>query len=368
LQNKIYKRCRWQYFGSILTIKFIRMKKYIVVLLHLGYWFMYSFMVLVILEAFYRGKTPSLNEAIYSPAVLINILLAFLPALIGFYFFYTILFEKFLSKEKFLSFLLAVLLISEIAPIIAEISAYAIFNGVLKNVQNIRFLNPALSLVTLVSGTIGLVMKGFIRWYGDIKIKVELNKKNYETELALMKAQINPHFLFNTINNIDVLIQKDPSKASEYLNKLSDIMRFMLYETKSEKITLVKELSYIEKYIELQKIRTTNVNYVKYEVKGNAGNLLIEPMLFIPFIENAFKHSENKRIENAIKICFVIEKDKIKFECENAYVEDKQLKLEHSGLGNELIDRRLVLLYPGRHTFEVINKDGIYNVNVLISL
>jgi two-component system LytT family sensor kinase len=213
-----------------------------------------------------------------------------------------------------------------------------------------------------------LVMKGFITWYGDIKVKVELNKKNYEMELALMKAQINPHFLFNTINNIDMLIQKDAVKASEYLNKLSDIMRFMLYETKTEKIALEKELSYIEKYVELQKIRTTNLNYVKYEVKGSAGNLLIEPMLFIPFIENAFKHAENKKVENAIKVAFVIEKDKIQFECENAYSLDTQLKPEHSGLGNELIQRRLVLLYPNRHTFEVENKNGIYKVNLLLSL
>ncbi len=230
------------------------------------------------------------------------------------------------------------------------------------------FSGLLISFIGLVNGIMGLVMKGFITWYNDIKIKTELNKKNYEMELALMKAQINPHFLFNTINNIDVLIQKDATKASEYLNKLSDIMRFMLYETKTEKIALEKELSYIKKYVELQKIRTTNHNYVKFEVKGSAGDLLIEPMLFIPFIENAFKHAENKKVENAIKISFIIEKDKIKFECENAYSLDTQLKPENSGLGNELIQRRLVLLYPNRHTFEVVNKNGTYKVNLLLSL
>lgn len=151
-------------------------------------------------------------------------------------------------------------------------------------------------------------MKGFITWYNDIKTKVELTKKNYEMEIALMKAQINPHFLFNTINNIDGLIQEDSDKASEYLNKLSDIMRFMLYETKTEKIYLAKELAYIGKYIELQKIGTSNPGYVKYEVQGEPANLLVEPMLFIPFIENAFKHTDDKRVENAIKIRFVKER------------------------------------------------------------
>jgi two-component system LytT family sensor kinase len=149
---------------------------------------------------------------------------------------------------------------------------------------------------------------------------------------------------------------------------LSDIMRFTLYETKAEKIPLSKELSYIKKYIELQKIRTSNESFIKYVVNGEPNNLLIEPMLFIPFIENAFKHAENKKVENAIKISFAIEKDKIKFECENAYSVNTQLKPEHSGLGNDLIQRRLALLYPNKHTFEVINKSNIYKVNLVLSL
>ena len=91
-------------------------------------------------------------------------------------------------------------------------------------------------------------------------------------------------------------------------------------------------------------------------------------MLFIPFIENAFKHSENKKVENAIEIYFLIEKDKIQFECKNAYSIDSQLKTEYSGIGNELIQKRLALLYPNKHTFEVVNKDGIYKVNLLLSL
>ncbi len=119
-------------------------------------------------------------------------------------------------------------------------------------------------------------------------------------ELALVKSQINPHFLFNTINNIDVLISKDAERASAYLNKLSDIMRFMLYETKPAKIPLPKELTYIEKFIELQKIRTTNEHYVNYSIKGDTANFMIPPMLLISFIENAFKYADNKKVENAI--------------------------------------------------------------------
>jgi LytS/YehU family sensor histidine kinase len=213
----------------------------------------------------------------------------------------------------------------------------------------------------------GLVLQGFISWYADIKLKEALSKKNHEMELALVKSQINPHFLFNTINNIDVLIQKDAVKASAYLNKLSDIMRFMLYETKTEKIPLAQELEYIEKYIDLQKIRTSNLNYVNYNLQGDAGSLMIAPILFIPFIENAFKHSENKKIDNAININVVIENGKIIFDCENSYSTDTQTKLGHSGLGNELIQKRLNLLYPEKHTLAISDENKIYKVKLIIN-
>ena len=146
------------------------------------------------------------------------------------------------------------------------------------------------------------------------------------------------------------------------------MMRFMLYETNTEKIDLRNELSYIESYIELQKIRTTNGNYVHCEIKGDPHRLQIEPMLFIPFIENAFKHAENKKIDNAVNVSFDIENDKIRFTCENAYSTETHLKPPHSGLGNDLIKRRLALLYPNNHTFMVEDKNGIYKVTLTISL
>ena len=336
------------------------MKKYVIVLLHLSYWLLYLFVVSGLLLVVDHTKID-----VFSPAFVALIV----PAIIGFYAFYLILFEKFLGRKRLAKLVFYGILVSLIVAICTETTFYFIYSlNIFRGVAPVFIALLLVTLVGLLNGILGLVMKGFITWYDDIRVKTELNKKNYEMELALMKAQINPHFLFNTINNIDVLIKKDADKASEYLNKLSDIMRFMLYETKTEKIALEKELSYIEKYLELQKIRTTNPNYVKYEVKGSPGNILIEPMLFIPFIENAFKHAENKKVENAIKICFVIEKDKINFKCENSYLEDSQLKPKHGGLGNDLIQRRLDLLFPNKHTYEVVNNNCIYKVNLLLTL
>jgi len=340
------------------------MKKYIVVLLHTGYWLMY----LVVISMFSLLDTHGAKIEIIHPAFIG----AIIAGCTGFYTFYGILFEKYFAKKKHLKLLLAILLNFLIAPVITEMMLYLIYSFTSLKIQwgvgALFFGGLIISFLNLINGILGLVMKGFISWYEEIKLKEELNKKNYEMELALMKAQINPHFLFNTINNIDGLIKVNIDKASEYLNKLSDIMRFMLYETKTERISLVKELSYIEKYIELQKIRTTNQNFVKYEVDGDPAALEIESMLFIPFIENAFKHTEDKKIENAIKIYFLIEKDKIRFECENKYSEYIQLRPEYGGLGIELIEKRLFLLYKNKHTFKIEKDNGLFKVQLTIPL
>jgi LytS/YehU family sensor histidine kinase len=224
----------------------------------------------------------------------------------------------------------------------------------------------AMSLIALISGILALVLKGFITWVDEIKLKEELKQKNHETEMALVKAQLDPHFLFNTLNNIDVLLIDDATIASTYLNKLSDILRFMLYETKTETILLEKEIEYIEKYIELQKIRTSNLNYINFQVTGSPGIKTIAPMVFIQFIENAFKHTTNKKIDHAINVQIFIEKETIRFICKNKFDSNRKLKLESSGLGNELIQRRLNLIYPEKHTLELINHCNLYTVNLTI--
>ena len=135
-----------------------------------------------------------------------------------------------------------------------------------------------------------------------------------------------------------------------------------LYETKTEKIALSQELNYIDKFIELQKIRTTNEHFINYVVNGDPQNRTIPPMLFIPFIENAFKHAENKKAENAINVHLDIEKYTLTFKCENAFNKNAPVKAEHSGLGGELLKKRLALLYPGKHSLSITNNNELYKV------
>jgi LytS/YehU family sensor histidine kinase len=306
-----------------------------------------------------------------------NILLfAFVPSLLSFYLYYFILFPKYLQQKKFLQSIFVGLLISAGVAVIAYIlHRFLIETGHVVDMDQggkngrstaVRVI-VIMTFIGSVCGVVALVIKGFITWFNEIKLKQALKEKNHEMELALIKSKLDPHLLFNTINNIDALIIKDAVEASNYLNKLSDIMRFMLYETMADKILLSQEIEYIEKYIALQKIRTANVNYIHFTVSGDIGNKFIAPMIFIPFIENAFKHTTNKKLENAITVNILVTDKKIKMVCENKFDSKPKVQPMDSGLGNELIQKRLQLIYPDKHLLEINKNNELYSVHLTIN-
>ncbi|MBF2707859.1 sensor histidine kinase [Flavobacterium soyangense] len=352
------------------------MKKSIVILLHIGFWLCYFLLISIMLAVFYRSSSHAVDQT----ARVLNafqslFLFAFLPSFLTFYACYFIVFTKYLQQKKFILSIVSGIFFSVIASILAYIlMRYFIESGLLIDMDKggIKGRSTAIrtilfmSFIASIAGLAALILKGFITWVQEIKLKEELQQKNHEIEMALIKSQLDPHFLFNTLNNIDVLILKDATEASNYLNKLSDILRFMLYETKTDKIILIKEIEYMEKYIELQKIRTANANYVTFEVIGNPINRAIAPMVFIPFIENAFKHSTNKKIDNAISVQIYINEENIMFVCENKFDSSRKFKQESNGLGNDLIQKRLNLIYPGQHLLELDKQIDVYSVKLAI--
>ncbi len=345
------------------------MRKSVIALLHTGYWILYLLLVSsFVLIIPHEQKTLSwamLGRILFFSPISFFVIL---PGIIGFYTFYLCLFPRYLNRKRLMA-----LALYGIAAGFACASVLLCLSSLLDIVKaeksgewDARIPELVfLSFLVLIHGIIGLVMRGFVTWYAEIKLKEDLNKKHYETELALVKSRLNPHFLFNTINNIDVLIQKDGERASAYLNKLSSIMRFMLYETKAEKIPLTRELACIEEYIDLQKIRTSNADYVQYSREGDAEQVLIPPMLFIPFIENAFKYASPAQAGHAIRIRISITKEQLRFFCENKCCEEPQTN-QQGGLGYELIQKRLLLLYGDRHQLETVNRNGIYQVTLLL--
>lgn len=357
------------------------MKKSFVILLHIGVWLIYFLMVGIVLTVYSRTEVNTINQMARIINALKNILLfAFIPSAGSFYFYYFILFPKYIQQKKYTQALLSGLVISALISILGYIlHRYLIETGQVmdmdeggRNGRSTAF--RAIAVMTffgMICGVVGWILRGFIDWFNEIKLKEVLKDKNHQMEMALVKLQLDPHLLFNTINNIDSLILTDAIAASDYLNKLSDIMRFILYETKTNKILLSKEIEYIEKYIDLQKIRTANKNYVQLNISGQAGNKCIAPMVFIPFIENAFKHTSNKKIENAITVKIFINEYHIQLMCENKIDSRKKTKylIENNligGLGNELIEKRLQLIYNGRHTLETHKTEDLYRINLTI--
>jgi len=352
------------------------MKKSVIVLLHIGFWTCYFMLIAIMLAVYYRsGVNVSNQQGRILNALKSLFLFAFIPSVISYWSYYFLLFPKYLQhKRVFLSVIHGILISTGAALVGYILIRYSIESGHMIDMDDggqhgrstAITVMVAMTLIGLVTGVVALVIKGFITWFNEIKLKKALKEKNHEIEMALIKSKLDPHLLFNTINNIDALIIKDAVEASNYLNKLSDIMRFMLYETMAEKILLSQEIEYIEKYIALQKIRTANINYVHFTVTGIIGSKSIAPMVFIPFIENAFKHTTNKKLENAITINILITDKTIKLVCENKFDSRSSIQQPNSGLGNELIQKRLDLIYPGKHTLEVHKNNELYSVNLTI--
>ena len=301
---------------------------------------------------------------------------AFIPSSVSYWTYYLILFPNYLQHKKLIVSIIHGLLISAGAAVIGYILIrYMIESGNMIDMDAggkrgrstaLRAI-CAMTFIGIISGIVALVIKGFINWFNEKKLKEALKERNHEIELALIKSKLDPHLLFNTINNIDALILKDAVEASNYLNKLSDIMRFMLYETMGDKILLSQEIEYIEKYIALQKIRTANVNYIHFTVSGDVGNKTIAPMIFIPFLENAFKHTTNKKLENAITLNILITESLIKMVCENKYDPKPKVQSIDSGLGNELMQKRLELIYADKHLLEINKNNEVYSVHLTLS-
>ena len=342
------------------------MKKAVVAFLHGGYWLIYLTLLALILGIIcIQTRTTSFNLSSLFPLLVLCVA----PNLISFYSFYLWLFPKFLARRKIpalVAFGVLVCFVAALSGVLLALVFFGFEQAIFADAREFSFLAASLFVIAAIHGAVALVVRGFVEWFEEIKLKEELARKNFETEIALVKSQINPHFLFNTLNNIDVLISKDQAKASEYLNKLSGILRYMVYETRAEKIPLAKELDYIEKYLELEKIRTANPDYIRFQTTGEADGFLIAPMILFPFVENAFKHTENKKNSNSIRIRVSMEKDKLVFECGNSYQTNSKAKQDFGGLGNELIRKRLALLYPKKHFLEIADADEIYQVKLTL--
>lgn len=278
-----------------------------------------------------------------------------------FYLYYLIFLPNILRRKNAWS--LAV-------PIAFVIAFPLIFNGILSffvldvlfNPWNSLGVTYLISLFFAASGTFFRVLENWL-------ITQKRAEQNLQSELELLRNQVNPHFLFNTLNNIDSLIKRNVDQASESLLKLSDILRYMIYECNVDETDLVREIRHIGSYIDLQRMQYANHDLVVFSVHGNIEELRIAPMLFIPFVENAFKHCNRKQIPQAIKVAFNVADNKVHFVCENLFDPmRKTTKDSASGIGLSTVKRRLELIYPGRHQLQITEDNTTFKVELTIDI
>lgn len=184
------------------------------------------------------------------------------------------------------------------------------------------------------------------------------------TELSYLKAQINPHFLFNTLNGIYALAIEKSDYTPTAVVKLSGMMRYVITDAGSEYIDLEKELTYLEDYIELQQMRFDNTLMLKFRISGEAKGKQIAPLIFLPFIENAFKYGISPEQQSPVKIEINITGEHIQLHVENDKVLTTVHDLEKTGIGINNVYNRLNLLYPGRYSLDIRDEAALYAVNL----
>ena len=197
----------------------------------------------------------------------------------------------------------------------------------------------------------------------------ERKQKEVEAELAWLKNQINPHFLFNTLNNISSLAQIDGDETQEAIMQLSDLLRYVMYETNKPKVPISGEVEFMKNYIELMKLRCNEMTTVTSQFSVFSSQLEVAPLLFISLIENAFKHGMNSNAPATIDISLTQEGDNLVFNCDNTNNPKPTKDRSGSGIGLDNTRRRLDLLYPGCYTWEqAITPENIYHVKITIRL
>ncbi len=287
------------------------------------------------------------------------------------YFNLNYLIPNYLNKKRFLNYAFLLIAITLIVTPLKVIVFYFRFHDFPYLQQSLLTnLNGYFLLNFLVAGgsTIGQIVTD---WFMQLRERQELQTQTMQSELRFLKSQINPHFLFNTLNNLYALTLKKSDKAPEIVIKLSEMMRYMLYECNEKQVPLIKEVNYLRNYLDLEQLRQSGGIKINFEVEGLIGDQQIAPLLFIPFLENSFKHGLNTQIrEGFVNIRMRVADQDIDFFIENSKG-DAVVQLSNrpsGGIGLENVRRRLNILYPDRHHLQISDSPNTYSVHLTIEL
>ncbi len=225
------------------------------------------------------------------------------------------------------------------------------------------------SINTLLFVIYPLMLTFIKRYFIEQKIKLELINQNRESELSLLRSQINPHFFFNTLNNIYSLVYSGSKDAHKAVMMLSDLMRYNLYKANSDKVMLESELEYLMNYIDLELLRVKDATFLRKVIVGDPAGLKISPMLLSPFVENAFKHCDKNASSPGIELNLIINNNQLNFSIINKSIPSGLANPDEiGGIGLKNVKKRLDLLYSGKYHLEIKNMDDLYQVNLELHL
>ena len=294
---------------------------------------------------------------------------AFYAAGVYFNIFYLI--PNYLSNKKFLIYcsllILAVIIITPLKVLFLFLKAsdFPEYQLSLKENQIWSYI------LTFLVISISTIFKIVSDWARHQRERNKLQTESMQSELRFLKSQINPHFLFNTLNNLYALTLKKSDKAPEIVLKLSEMMRYMLYECNERRVFLDKEVNYIRNYLDLERLRQGKSMDISFEVNGNVSNQKIAPLMFIPFLENSFKHGVSNHLNSGfVHIKLDIEPAKVHMYIENSKPE---IPIRHQGkksggIGLVNVRRRLNLLYPEQYKLKIEEKPNAYRVDLTLGL
>lgn len=219
-------------------------------------------------------------------------------------------------------------------------------------------------LVLMLGMNLGV--KLYFKQRSDQKHLAQLERQNLEQQLEYLKYQINPHFFMNTLNNIHALVDIDPEKAKSTILELSKMMRFMLYEGSKSVVPLEREMTFLQNYITLMKLRYTDKVRISVDVPASLPNKDVPPLMFITFVENAFKHGVSYRQESFIDIAMAIANDRLTFTCVNSRIPKEEDK--HGGVGLANVRQRLDLIYGQNYQLDIRDEQTSYTVKLTLPL
>ncbi|WP_233524485.1 sensor histidine kinase [Mucilaginibacter conchicola] len=311
----------------------------------------------------YSGKmTPKPIAVIFGLYGIINISV--------FYVNYLVLIPNFLNRKRYKLFALS---------IIATLITYGLvkygFGLIFRDIildhrkgESVGFWKYFLNsfFITLIFLFLSTVLKFTIDWFLNERVQRDLENQRLSAELSFLKSQINPHFLFNSLNSIYSLAYQKSDTTPEAILKLSEIMRYMLYECNDNQVDLSKELQYLQNYIDLQKIRFGNKAFINFEVLGEVTTQQIVPLMLISFIENAFKHGIANDAQHPINMRINVEEGRLYFFIQNKKHSHNRDAIGGIGLPN--VRRRLALLYPGKHNLEIRDEADTYTCQLSLVL